>query len=149
MKITTRSRDEHKHAFFCPGCGFAHWFKTHGGGWTWNGDRERPTISPSVLAWADAFRCHSFVTDGRIRFLDDCTHKLRGQTVDLPEFDGPSEYCFAGWRRCGWAEAEQYRSRILTGSIGLEGTWDDWAEGRPEKTAMNRQYQYRRRDHGA
>lgn len=55
----------------------------------------------------------------------------------------------AGWRRCEWAEAEQYRSRILTGSIGLEGTWDDWAEGRPEKTAMNRDYEYRRRDHGA
>ena len=55
----------------------------------------------------------------------------------------------AGWRRCEWADAEQYRSRILTGSIGLEGTWDDWADGRPEKTAMNREYQYRRREHGA
>jgi hypothetical protein len=90
MKITTMSHDEHKHAFFCPGCGFAHWFKTDGGGWTWNGDCENPTISPSVLAWAGAFRCHSFVTDGRIRFLDDCTHNMRGQTVELPEFPGTS-----------------------------------------------------------
>ena len=55
----------------------------------------------------------------------------------------------AGWRRCEWAESEQYRSRILTGSIGLEGTWDDWEDGRPEKTAMNREYEYRRREHGA
>lgn len=32
--------------------------------------------------------CHSFVTDGRIRFLGDCTHDLAGQTVDLPEWPG-------------------------------------------------------------
>lgn len=25
--------------------------------------------------------CHSFVTDGRIQFLGDCTHELAGQTV--------------------------------------------------------------------
>jgi hypothetical protein len=31
--------------------------------------------------------CHSFVTDGRIQFLNDCTHSLAGQTVDLPDFD--------------------------------------------------------------
>lgn len=28
--------------------------------------------------------CHSFVTDGQIQFLGDCTHKLAGQTVPLP-----------------------------------------------------------------
>ncbi|WP_241754456.1 hypothetical protein [Cupriavidus basilensis] len=30
--------------------------------------------------------CHSFVTDGRIQFLGDCTHALAGQTVPLAEF---------------------------------------------------------------
>ena len=30
--------------------------------------------------------CHSFVTDGRIRFLGDCTHALKGQTVPIPEW---------------------------------------------------------------
>lgn len=90
MKILTMSRDEHKHAFFCPGCGFAHWFKTDGNGWTWNGDRDKPTISPSILTLGVEPRCHSFVTDGRIRFLDDCTHKLKGRTVELPEFPGAS-----------------------------------------------------------
>jgi len=30
--------------------------------------------------------CHSFVTDGRIQFLSDCTHALAGQTVDLPDW---------------------------------------------------------------
>lgn len=36
---------------------------------------------------ADA-TCHSFVTDGRIQFLSDCTHALAGQTVDLPDWPG-------------------------------------------------------------
>lgn len=31
--------------------------------------------------------CHSFVTDGEIQFLGDCTHKMAGQTVPLVEFD--------------------------------------------------------------
>lgn len=29
--------------------------------------------------------CHSYVTNGRIQYLGDCTHELAGQTVDLPE----------------------------------------------------------------
>jgi hypothetical protein len=31
--------------------------------------------------------CHSFVTDGKIQFLGDCTHALAGQTVPLEDFD--------------------------------------------------------------
>jgi hypothetical protein len=30
--------------------------------------------------------CHSFVRDGRIQFLGDCTHSLANQTVDLPDY---------------------------------------------------------------
>jgi hypothetical protein len=29
--------------------------------------------------------CHSYVTDGKIRFLDDCTHELAGKTVELED----------------------------------------------------------------
>jgi hypothetical protein len=28
--------------------------------------------------------CHSFVSEGVIQFLDDCTHSLVGQSVELP-----------------------------------------------------------------
>lgn len=49
------------------------------------------------------------------------------------------------WRRCDWIDAEQHRSRLLTGSLGLEGPWSDWTDGRPEKSAMNREYEYRKR----
>lgn len=30
--------------------------------------------------------CHSFVVDGNIQFLGDCTHDLAGQTARLPTF---------------------------------------------------------------
>jgi hypothetical protein len=83
--------------FWCPGCHSVHHIQ-HGSGsgprWTWNGNAERPTFTPSVLVTyngADAGVdgapprvCHSYVTDGRIQFLGDCTHALAGQTVDLP-----------------------------------------------------------------
>jgi hypothetical protein len=31
--------------------------------------------------------CHSFITDGRIQYLGDCTHDLKGQTIDLPDWE--------------------------------------------------------------
>lgn len=61
--------------------------------WTFNGDMERPTFRNSMLArWnhgpaREPRVCHSFVTDGRIEFLADCTHALAGKTVDLPDFE--------------------------------------------------------------
>ena len=86
--------------FKCPGCKTTHYVQ-HGSdigpNWGWNGCVDAPTFTPSVLVTyngADAGKdgappavCHSFVTDGRIQFLGDCTHALAGQTVDLPDFD--------------------------------------------------------------
>jgi len=58
--------------------------------WTFNQNLEKPTLSPSLLLTScrgeQAYICHSFVTDGRIQYMGDCTHSLRGQTVDLPEW---------------------------------------------------------------
>lgn len=83
--------------FECPGCGENHGISVDGSrGWTWNGNFERPTITPSILAKGlrfisedtdetEAYVCHSFVTDGRIQFLGDCTHSKVNQTVDLFE----------------------------------------------------------------
>jgi hypothetical protein len=74
--------------FLCPGCRVTHGISTAPGRWAFNGDVERPTISPSVLCtWPPLpRRCHSFVRDGRIEFLSDCTHALAGQSVELPEY---------------------------------------------------------------
>lgn len=90
--------------FWCPGCDGAHSVQ-HGAGtgprWGWNGDVDKPTLTPSILVtmpgnpnageqfkeWRTTRVCHSYVTDGRIQFLTDCTHELAGQTVDLPAWD--------------------------------------------------------------
>jgi len=55
--------------------------------WTWNGDLEKPTLKPSILSRGHDFTCHSFVNDGRIQFLGDCTHEFANQTLDLLEVD--------------------------------------------------------------
>lgn len=72
--------------FVCPGCGYGHLFDNR---WTFNNDYEKPSFTPSLLVNQNypASRCHSFVTDGKIKFLDDCWHELRGLEVDLPEVD--------------------------------------------------------------
>lgn len=86
--------------------------KSPGISWDFNRDEESPTIHPSILTqytkmttrgredlriwhlWpytrGRAFEhtkevCHSFVTNGSIRFEADSTHALSGQTVLLPE----------------------------------------------------------------
>jgi hypothetical protein len=96
--------------FRCPGCKTGHQVRVDpafGSVWGYNGNPDAPTFTPSILVrghkytygpdgewdgWAkDADGkpipsvCHSFVTDGRIQFLGDCTHALAGQTVPLPE----------------------------------------------------------------
>lgn len=55
--------------------------------WTWNGDTETPTIKPSILTSCGNSVCHSWVNDGKVQFLNDCTHSLAGQTIDLLEVD--------------------------------------------------------------
>lgn len=87
--------------------------------WGYNGKPEAPTFTPSVLVtWREPAAladtellqeqirqrqagvidkipqadkvCHSFVVDGRMQFLSDCTHALAGQTVPIPEWPHPN-----------------------------------------------------------
>lgn len=80
----------------CPACGYGHLFRTVPHKdlpvWSFNGDRDRPTFSPSMLVNSrthvtnpDAILCHSFVRDGRIEFLSDCSHSMAGKTVELED----------------------------------------------------------------
>lgn len=110
-----RSASDNRLTWWCTGCDGPHQI-AHGSGngprWSWNGDLEKPTFTPSVLvsghgltpkgqaeadAWFEAHCpkpapkfdsaptvCHSFVVDGQMQFLSDCTHKLAGQTVPIP-----------------------------------------------------------------
>ena len=81
-------------AFWCPGCFQAHQITVsrdaapEGPCWGFDGDGDCPTFTPSILVRGGRHGgvCHSFVTRGRILFLQDCTHHLAGLTVDLPDW---------------------------------------------------------------
>jgi hypothetical protein len=87
-------------AFHCPGCRYDHAVGVHGrkipgedgtmNTWQWNDSLEQPTFTPSLLVFKNtpSARCHSFVTSGRIQFLQDSFHTLKGQTVELPDWEG-------------------------------------------------------------
>lgn len=90
FEVLVDNEKEKQYYFHCPACEFIHCVRVRGEQplWTVSGvEEDKPTVSPSILAYADNFRCHSFVREGRIQFLGDCTHKLAGQTVDLPDLD--------------------------------------------------------------
>ncbi len=79
-----------QYIFFCPGCDREHAINET---WDFDLNYDEPTISPSILwngGWYvkgkwEKHVCHSFVRAGKIQFLNDCTHKLAGKTVELPE----------------------------------------------------------------
>ena len=59
--------------------------------WSWNGDTEKPTLKPSILTeftWGPErtiHRCHSFVNDGVVKFLSDCSHESANKEIELME----------------------------------------------------------------
>lgn len=54
--------------------------------WSWNGSVDAPTVRPSILTKGIGV-CHSFVNDGKVQFLNDCTHEHAGKTMDLLDVD--------------------------------------------------------------
>lgn len=87
IKETVLDGQHYSWVFWCHGCHDRHQIR----GWEWNGNKELPTFSPSILVryynGQDVSEvCHSYVTDGKIKYLDDCTHKMAGQTIGLPDF---------------------------------------------------------------
>ena len=82
--------------FWCPGCECAHsiWTDPNRKGpcWKFNGDVENPTISPSLRVQhhrhlVGDIICHSFIKEGKIQYLNDSTHKLKGKTIEIPDWN--------------------------------------------------------------
>lgn len=74
---------------YCPGCDMLHpiytsEYKGDRPRWTWNGDVLKPSYSPSVVVNSN-HRCHYFMKDGKIQYLNDCSHEYAGKTIDLPD----------------------------------------------------------------
>lgn len=103
-----RSLEGGRVMFHCPGCKTGHQVRVNpafGPVWGYNEDANAPTFTPSILVNGThritdeeharimagetveprKLVCHSFVTNGHIQFLSDCTHDLAGRTVPLPE----------------------------------------------------------------
>lgn len=101
MKSMIRHIDSHgiKYdalAFICPGCKSEFGSGLHmlpvntdktSPAWSWDGNLEAPTLSPSILTHASGKQpqCHSFLRNGIFEFLSDCTHPLAGQHVPIPD----------------------------------------------------------------
>ena len=94
--------DHMEYLFMCPGCKCGHTFITQWGScelvqnraknhnptkptWTFNGDMDKPTFSPSLLY--PSMKCHLFLRDGVIQFLNDCGHAFAGQNVPLKDLE--------------------------------------------------------------
>jgi hypothetical protein len=85
--------------FFCPGCQCGHGVrfvkvpicgdqrnpKRPEKVWEWNGSMDAPTLFPSLLYVGI---CHSWVRDGKISFMPDSAHALKGKNdIDLPDWE--------------------------------------------------------------
>lgn len=85
--------------WWCPACQEYHGGATNGT-WTFDGNHEAPTFNPSFLVRATIDpvagkfpegvcdntiqgACHTFVRNGQIQYLGDCTHAMAGQTVPM------------------------------------------------------------------
>lgn len=73
-------------AFFCLGCDDVHVFLTPR--WHFSGDLAKPSFQPSLkISQPELGKiCHLVMTQGKIAYCDDCTHDLKGQTVEIPEW---------------------------------------------------------------
>ena len=80
--------------FHCPACDATHQVvlsgPTH---WAVSGLPDRPTFWPSIKVTKPSLLgddvCHSFVTLGRIAYQGDCTHRMAGQSIDIPPWPHP------------------------------------------------------------
>lgn len=90
--------------FWCPGCRHCHSYLTEATdrpNWTFNGDLDRPTFSPSLRVYTthpetrvETTLCHLHVTDGELRYCGDCVHDHNGKVV--PMCDIPANYGLPG-----------------------------------------------------
>lgn len=100
-QVRIGDKTQKRHYYWCPGCDALHGIailpdrQDNGAGWSFSGTLECPTYSPSQLTKTKLMRddtgkekefvCHTFIRNGQIEFLNDCTHELKGKTVPLPQ----------------------------------------------------------------
>lgn len=110
--MKTRLTDNGYITFWCNGCNEAHSVSAEQ--WKWNGDRDKPTLGPSVKitsghhsqnwqgtdCWCTYNKehadnpslftcgiCHFVLTEGIIYYQNDCTHELANKSIPLPDWN--------------------------------------------------------------
>lgn len=96
--------------YWCPACEKMHTIPvtqttSRGARWSFDGNLASPTFSPSInyrVNTPDMGKdyqpdihstiCHHFVQQGKISFCGDCTHTMKGQMVELPDFPEDRHY---------------------------------------------------------
>jgi hypothetical protein len=105
VKLDRKYWPEGGYGHWCPGCDSGHEINvdfpnSSGAKWSFNGNRYKPTFSPSINMQVnsegnphyqpdmESSVCHYFIRDGMIQYLGDCTHALAGKIVELPDLPG-------------------------------------------------------------
>jgi len=127
-KVQFNKHHPHLLQWYCEGCEHTHYINVAPENappstfmtatkWSFNGDLEKPTVSPSVVNFTGHYvsgqpqppncrhcndselegcptsckRCHIFIRDGMVEFLSDCTHKLAGQIRPLKDIENSED----------------------------------------------------------
>jgi len=72
--------------WWCPGCDKYHVVSPEKH--SWNGSMDKPSFSPSLLCNPPDHNpplCHSWMTDGVIKYLSDCEHSLANKEIEIPD----------------------------------------------------------------
>lgn len=112
MAVIVKLNKTGRVAYYCPGCKTLVYLNVDNDGrprWMFDGNFDKPTITPSVLQkvgpWGECHDvperigkvdiCHTFVRNGQIEYLGDCTHELAGKNIPMVEI--PERYLTEGW----------------------------------------------------
>ena len=89
--------------FLCPACQDTHRISIGGAAWTYDGNAESPSITPSIKATAHTGTCHIFVTAGHVQVCHDSTWHP-GETlqmIDWPEGESYEKVAIRQLRKLG------------------------------------------------
>lgn len=84
------------YSFHCPGCEIEHkiflypYKSQTGASWDFVGTLKKPSVVPDIvnkrqLDNGSEELCHLHLLAGKLWFLNNCTHKLAGEVIDLED----------------------------------------------------------------
>jgi len=85
-----RKKEYEYYVFHCPGCNEDHVIYTRNPGgpeWTFDGNMEKPTFSPSIKRTNHLGICHLVITKGEIHYCGDCFHEQQNKICQMVDLD--------------------------------------------------------------